>query len=33
MTTYTDQQGNLHILLRDGTHYVMRGNHYTKVNS
>lgn len=29
MTSYTDEQGNKHVILRDGRHYVARGSNYT----
>lgn len=31
MTTYTGQDGNTHVIMRNGDHYVMRGAHYVKV--
>lgn len=33
MSTWTDKNGNTHVITRDGSHYVLRGNHYVKVRA
>jgi hypothetical protein len=33
MATWQDKDGNLHIRMRNGDHYIMRGTHYQKLAS
>jgi hypothetical protein len=32
MTSYTDTSDNLHVILRDGTHYIARGANFTRLS-
>ena len=31
MVTYTDPNGIKHVIMSNGDHYMVRGNHYVKV--
>lgn len=33
MTTWTDKAGKLHVVMRNGDHYVSRNGNYAKVSS
>jgi hypothetical protein len=32
MTSWTSQDGNTHVVMRNGDHYVVRGTHYSKIS-